>query len=90
MMRPEDFVSATGETSAVRHCVEIAFDQTGVDWEQYVKIDDALKRRAQGRLRVGDPAKAKRVLGWEPSNELRAVDPHDGRRGLRVALQLRR
>jgi GDPmannose 4,6-dehydratase len=63
---PEDFVIATGETNTVRRCVEIAFDQVGVDWEPYVKIDDAFKRPAEVDLLVGDPAKAKRVLGWEP------------------------
>jgi GDPmannose 4,6-dehydratase len=63
---PEDFVIATGETNSVRRCVEIAFDQAGIDWEPYVKIDDAFKRPAEVDLLVGDPAKAKRVLGWEP------------------------
>jgi GDPmannose 4,6-dehydratase len=63
---PEDFVIATGETNTVRRCVEIAFDQVGLDWEPYVKIDDSLKRPAEVDLLVGDPAKAKRVLGWEP------------------------
>jgi GDPmannose 4,6-dehydratase len=63
---PEDFVIATGETNTVRRCVEIAFDQVGIDWEPYVKIDDAFKRPAEVDLLVGDPAKAKRVLGWEP------------------------
>jgi GDPmannose 4,6-dehydratase len=63
---PEDFVIATGETNTVRRCVEIAFDQAGVDWEPHVKIDDAFKRPAEVDLLVGDPTKAKRVLGWEP------------------------
>jgi GDPmannose 4,6-dehydratase len=63
---PEDFVIATGETNSVRRCVEVAFDQVGLDWEPYVKIDDAFKRPAEVDLLVGDPAKAKRVLGWEP------------------------
>jgi GDPmannose 4,6-dehydratase len=64
---PEDFVIATGETNTVRRCVEVAFDQAGLDWEPYVKIDDAFKRPAEVDLLVGDPAKAKRVLGWEPT-----------------------
>jgi GDPmannose 4,6-dehydratase len=63
---PEDFVIATGETNTVRRCVEIAFDQAGIDYEPYVKIDDAFKRPAEVDLLVGDPSKAKRVLGWEP------------------------
>jgi GDPmannose 4,6-dehydratase len=63
---PDDFVIATGETNTVRRCVEIAFDQAGIEWEPYVRIDDALKRPAEVDLLVGDSAKAKRVLGWEP------------------------
>ena len=63
---PEDFVIATGETNTVRRCVEVAFDQVGLDWEPYVKVDDAFKRPAEVDLLVGDSTKAKRVLGWEP------------------------
>jgi GDPmannose 4,6-dehydratase len=64
---PEDFVIATGKTNTVRRCVEVAFDQVGVDWEPHVKIDDAFKRPAEVDLLVGNPAKAERVLGWRPS-----------------------
>src|SRR4029079_5476432 len=63
---PEDFVIATGETNTVRRCVEVAFDQAGIEWEPYVKIDDALKRPAEVDLLVGDRSKAERVLGWKP------------------------
>jgi GDPmannose 4,6-dehydratase len=63
---PEDFVIATGETNTVRRCVEIAFDQVGMDWEPYVVLDDAFLRPAEVDLLVGDARKAKRVLGWEP------------------------
>jgi GDPmannose 4,6-dehydratase len=66
---PEDFVIATGETNTVRRCVEVAFDQVGVDWEPYVKIDDALKRPAEVDLLVGNPGKAERVLGWKPRTD---------------------
>src|SRR3954463_7531203 len=63
---PDDFVIATGETNTVRRLVEIAFDEAGLAWEPYVQIDDSLKRPAEVDLLVGDAAKAKRVLGWEP------------------------
>jgi GDPmannose 4,6-dehydratase len=67
---PEDFVIATGKTNTVRECVEIAFDQAGLpDWEQYVSIDDSLKRPAEVDLLIGSPEKAKRVLGWEPETD---------------------
>jgi GDPmannose 4,6-dehydratase len=62
----EDFVIATGRTNTVRRCVEVAFDRVGLDWERHVVIDDAFKRPAEVDLLVGDPAKAKAQLGWEP------------------------
>jgi GDPmannose 4,6-dehydratase len=64
--RPDDFVIATGETNTVRRCVEIAFDEAGLDWEPYVQIDDSLKRPAEVDLLVGDASKAERELGWRP------------------------
>jgi GDPmannose 4,6-dehydratase len=64
--RPDDFVIATGETNTVRRCVEIAFDEAGLEWEPHVVIDDSLKRPAEVDLLVGDASKAKRELGWEP------------------------
>jgi GDPmannose 4,6-dehydratase len=64
---PRDYVIATGETNTVRRCVEIAFDQAGVDWERHVVLDDSLKRPAEVDLLVGDASKAKRELGWEPT-----------------------
>jgi GDPmannose 4,6-dehydratase len=63
---PDDFVIATGETHTVRRCVEIAFDEAGLDWERYVELDEAFLRPAEVDLLVGDPSKAKRELGWEP------------------------
>jgi GDPmannose 4,6-dehydratase len=63
---PDDFVIATGETNTVRRCVEIAFDEAGLDWEPVVKIDDSLKRPAEVDLLVGDASKAERELGWKP------------------------
>src|SRR3954447_21556710 len=63
---PDDFVIATGETHTVRRLVEVAFDEVGLDWERYVRIDDAFKRPAEVDLLVGDASKAARELGWRP------------------------
>jgi GDPmannose 4,6-dehydratase len=70
---PEDFVIATGHTHTVRECVEIAFDQAGLDWERYVVQDDAFLRPAEVDLLVGDSSKAKRQLGWEPETDFEAL-----------------
>jgi GDPmannose 4,6-dehydratase len=64
--QPDDYVIATGETHAVRELVEIAFNYVGLDWKKYVVQDPALIRPAEVDLLVGDPSKAKRMLGWVP------------------------
>ncbi len=61
-----DYVIATGVAHSVRECVEIAFDQAGIDIESHVEIDESLKRPAEVDHLIGDPSKAKRELGWEP------------------------
>jgi GDPmannose 4,6-dehydratase len=63
---PDDYVISTGKTHSVRDLVQVAFTAAGLDWEQYVKVDKAFLRPAEVDLLVGDPAKAKRKLGWEP------------------------
>jgi GDPmannose 4,6-dehydratase len=62
----EDYVIATGVAHSVRQCVEIAFDQAGVDVDDHVVIDPALRRPAEVDHLIGDYTKAKRELGWEP------------------------
>jgi GDPmannose 4,6-dehydratase len=64
--KPDDFVIATGKTHTVRRCAEIAFERLGLDWREYIVIDDALKRPAEVDLLVGDASKARDEFGWEP------------------------
>jgi GDPmannose 4,6-dehydratase len=63
---PGDYVVATGVAHSVRDCLEIAFDQAGVDIDGHVVIDEKLKRPAEVDHLVGDYSKARRELGWEP------------------------
>jgi GDPmannose 4,6-dehydratase len=64
---PEDYVIATNRTHTVRDCVQIAFDEAGIDgWERYVRLDPAFLRPAEVDQLLGNPAKAKAKLGWEP------------------------
>jgi len=62
----DDYVVATGETHSVRELVEVAFGAVGRRWEDHVQVDEALFRPAEVDHLIGDPAKAKRVLGWQP------------------------
>ena len=79
---------ATGETNTVRRCVEIAFDQAGLEWEPYVKIDDAFKRPGRGRPAGRRSRQGQGAARLGAADELRGADPPDGRRGPRAALAL--
>lgn len=65
---PEDFVIATGETHSVSEFVEKAFAVAGIkDWESKVVWNDPrYTRPAEVEHLIGNPAKAKKILGWEP------------------------
>jgi GDPmannose 4,6-dehydratase len=64
----DEYVVATGITHSVRELVEAAFARVGLDWEEYVQIDESLVRgNAELHNLVGDPTKAKLELGWEPT-----------------------
>jgi GDPmannose 4,6-dehydratase len=64
---PDDYLVATGETHSVREFCQVAFDHVGLDWKKYVVVDPKFYRPAEVDLLVGEPSKAKRLLGWEPS-----------------------
>ncbi|MFT5466264.1 MAG: GDPmannose 4,6-dehydratase [Verrucomicrobiales bacterium] len=71
--KPDDFVVATGETHSVQEFCQVAFAAADLDWQEFVKIDPRYLRPAEVDLLIGDAAKAKKQLGWEPNvrfNEL--------------------
>ena len=64
---PDDYVIATGETHSVEEFLTLAFDKVGLgDWRPYVRHDAKFLRPAEVDLLIGDPAKAKTKLGWQP------------------------
>ncbi|OPA80467.1 GDP-mannose 4,6-dehydratase [Paenibacillus selenitireducens] len=62
---PDDYVISTGETHTVQELVEIAFGHVGLNWKDYVVIDEKFVRPAEVDLLLGDCSKAKEKLGWE-------------------------
>jgi len=64
---PRDYVIATGETHSVREFCELAFAGLGLDYRDYVKIDEQFQRPAEVDLLVGDSSKARAELGWQPT-----------------------
>lgn len=63
--KPDNFVIASGENHTIREFVEIAFDHVGLNWQDYVVIDQSFFRPAEIYDLRGDYSKAKKVLGWE-------------------------
>jgi GDPmannose 4,6-dehydratase len=63
---PDDYVVATNETHSVKEFCQETFQHLGLDWEKYVRYDKRYERPAEVELLIGDPAKAKKQLNWEP------------------------
>lgn len=79
---PDDFVIATGKMFSVRQFCELAFAEAGIkiQWEGsgvnekglnsrgdvLVEVDPKYFRPTEVDLLLGDPSKAKNILGWNP------------------------
>ena len=63
---PNDYVIATGETYSVQHFLETTFKIAGLNIEDHVEIDERLFRPHEVPLLLGDPSRAKSLLGWTP------------------------
>jgi GDPmannose 4,6-dehydratase len=61
---PDDYVVATGTTHSVREFAQLAFESVGLNYQDYVVQDERFMRPAEVDLLVGDPSKARAVLGW--------------------------
>lgn len=64
---PDDYVIATNETHSVKEFVELAFSYAGLNWQDYVVIDERFYRPAEVHLLMGDYSKGNKKLGWEPT-----------------------
>ena len=62
----DDYVMATNETHSVKEFVQETFALLDLDWEEHVDYDKRYERPTEVDLLIGDAAKAKRLLDWEP------------------------
>ncbi|MDA0265609.1 MAG: GDP-mannose 4,6-dehydratase [Cyanobacteria bacterium] len=65
--QPDDYVVATGETHAIHEFLDIAFGHVNLRWQDYVEFDPRYLRPTEVDILIGDPTKARKILGWEPS-----------------------
>jgi len=69
----DDYVIGTGQTQTVRECCRIAFEELGLDYEDYVVVDEEFYRPADVTQLKADASKAKDKLGWEPERSFAAL-----------------
>jgi GDPmannose 4,6-dehydratase len=70
---PGDFVVATGTTHSVRELCQVAFGMVGLNYEEFVRVDQSFIRPAEVDLLVGDATKARDVLGWKCQTDFYAL-----------------
>jgi GDPmannose 4,6-dehydratase len=70
---PGDYVVASGVGRTVGELVEVAFAHAGLDPARHLRVDPALVRAPEPTPPVGDPSRARRVLGWEPARSFEAM-----------------
>ena len=70
---PDDYVLATNETHTIKEFLDVSFARLNLDWHDYVKFDERYLRPAEVDLLIGDPAKAKAKLGWEPQTRMKGL-----------------
>ncbi len=63
---PDDYVIASGVGRTVRELADVAFAGVDLDWREHVRVDPALVRPSERVAPVGNPARARERLGWEP------------------------
>jgi len=63
---PKDYVIATGETHSVKEFAELAFAYVGLNWKDYVVVDERFFRPSEVYELRGDYSRAKKELGWQP------------------------
>ncbi|RRR72357.1 MAG: GDP-mannose 4,6-dehydratase [Candidatus Viridilinea halotolerans] len=63
---PDDYVIAMGETHPVSEFCALAFGHVGLNYQDYVVLDERFMRPAEVDLLIGDARKAHEALGWQP------------------------
>jgi GDPmannose 4,6-dehydratase len=63
---PDDYILASGIPHTVGELADAAFACVGLRAEEHVRVDPELVRAPEATPLVGDPGKARRVLGWRP------------------------
>lgn len=64
--KADDYVIGTGVSLTVRDFVTEAFSYVGLNWEDYVEINQRFVRPSEINYLMAAPSKAMEMLGWQP------------------------
>jgi GDPmannose 4,6-dehydratase len=64
--KPIDYIIASGQLHSVKDVCKVAFSHLGLDYQDFVKIDQKFFRKTESQLILGDSTKAKKELSWQP------------------------
>ena len=70
---PDDYVLATGTAHSIVEFLEAAFGVVGLDWSDYVRVDQRFVRPSEVQQLVGDASHAKQALGWQPKTSFKEL-----------------
>ena len=84
---PDDYVIATNETHTVKEFLEETFSCLDMDWKDFVGFDKKYERPAEVDLLIGNPEKAKKQLGWEPSTTFKELVSLMVQEDMKIALK---
>ncbi len=71
--KSSDYVVATGVGASVKDFLQVAFENCGLNWENYVEKDHRYVRLNEVDALIGDPTKANQELGWVASTKWREL-----------------
>ena len=66
----DDYVIATGETYPLQNFVVEAFNSVGLNWQDYVEVDESLYRPTDISVGRANPIKAEEKLGWKANYKM--------------------
>ena len=71
--KPDDFVLATSKSITVKEFAELAFENQGLNYEDYVTTSQRYFRPNEVDYLLGDYSKAKSELDWEPKTNIKQL-----------------
>ena len=77
-IKPDDYVIATGEQHSVQECLEVAFSYLGLDYREFVAVDENFFRPAEVETLLGDASKAREKLGWSCEVKIPGINRGNG------------